>query len=100
MAIERQPAAVTRLVAEELHVVARAAERGDMLSVLMEVGIGRPLVDRRHRHRSLQLVQLRRAHRVELLTADQPVLRQRQQVVAPHSVGVRLRVEVGLQLRR
>ena len=71
-----------------------------MLSVLMEVGIGRPLVDRRHRHRSLQLVQLRRAHRVELLTADQPVLRQRQQVVAPHAVGVRLRVEVGLQLRR
>ena len=32
--LERQPAAVARRVAEELHVVARAAKRGDVLTVL------------------------------------------------------------------
>ena len=37
--LERQPAAVARRVAQELHVVACAAERGDVLAVLVVVGV-------------------------------------------------------------
>ena len=98
--LERQPAAVAGGVAEELHVVARAAERGDVLAVLMVVVVGRTLVDGGHGDGCLQLVQLRGAHRVELLAAHQTVLRQGQQVVASHTVGVRLRVEIVRQLGR
>ena len=75
--LERQPAAVARGVTEELHVVARPAERGDVLAVLVVVGVGRPFVDRWHGDRRLQLVQVAGRHRVQLLAAHQSVLRQR-----------------------
>jgi len=38
--LEGQPAAVVRRVWEELRIVARATERGDVLAVLVVVGIG------------------------------------------------------------
>ena len=98
--LEGQPAAVACRVGEELRVVARGAEGSNVLAVLMEVGVCRPLVDRGHGDGGLQLVQLRGPHGVELLAAYQPVLCQRQQVVAPHAVGIGLRVEVGRQFRR
>ena len=98
--LEGQPAAVARGVAEELRVVARAAKRSDVLAVLVKVGIGSTLVDGRHGDRRLQLVQFRGLHRVQLLAAHQPILRQRQQVVAPHAVGIGLCVEILLQFRR
>ena len=55
--LEGQPAAVARRVAEELRIITRTTERCDMLAVLMEVGIRRPLVNRGHCHRRLQLIQ-------------------------------------------
>ena len=70
------------------------------MAVLSIVGIGRSLVDGGHSDGCLQLVQLRRSHRVQLLAAHQSVLRQRQQVVAPHAARIRLRVEILTQLRR
>ena len=91
---EGHPAAVARRVGQELHVVARAAERRDMLAVLRCMAEGRTVINRGHRHRRLQVVQLRRCHRVELFAAHQPVLRQCQ---PPGSVG--LRHEVGAQRR-
>ena len=39
---------VTRGIGEKLRIVARAAERGDVLAVLVEVGVGSTLVDRGH----------------------------------------------------
>ena len=65
-----------------------------MGSVLMEMGVCRPLVDGCHGDGSLQLVEFRRSHRVEFLAAHQSVLRQCEQVVTPHAVGVRLGVEI------
>ena len=70
-----------------------------MLSVLVEVGVGRALVDALHGDGRLQLVQLRRAHGIELLAADEAVLRQGQQVIAPHSISICFRIEIGTQLR-
>ena len=92
--LEGQPTAVAGGIAEELHVVARAAERGDVLAVLMEVGVGGALVDGGHGDGGLQLVEFRGLHRVELLTAHQTVLGERQQVVAAHAVGVGFSVEI------
>ena len=88
--LEGQPAAVARGVAEELRVVARATKRGDVLSVLMKVGVGLALVDAWHGDGRLQLVEFRGAHGVQLLAAHQSVFRQREQVVAPHAVGIGL----------
>ena len=60
---------------------------------------GRTVIDRGHRHRRLQVVQLRGCHRVELFAAHQPVLRQCQPVVLRHPGSVGLRHEVGAQRR-
>ena len=68
--LERKPTAVAGGVAEELGVVARAAERGNMLAVLMIVGVCRTFVDGGHGDGSLQLVEFGRAHGVQLLAAD------------------------------
>ena len=92
--LEGQSAAVACGVGEELRIVARAAERGDVFAVLVEMRVRRPLVDAGHGHGGLQLVEFRGPHGVEFLAAHQSVLRQRQQVVAPHAVGVGLRIEV------
>ena len=97
--LEGQPAAVAGGGAEELGVVARAAERRYVLAVLMVMGVCRPLVDARHGDGSLQLVQLGRAHGVQLLAADEGVLRQGQDVVLRHAVGVGLGIEILLQRR-
>ena len=54
-------------------------------------------VARRHGDGSLQLVQLGRAHGIKLLAADEGVLRQGQDVVLRHAVGVGLGIEILLQ---
>ena len=98
--LEGQPAARPRRVRQELHVVARAAERRQVRAPLVVALVGGTLVDRRHGHGGLQLVQLTWGHGVQLLPAHQPVLRQHQQVVLRHQARIGLRVEVGLQLGR
>ena len=97
--LERQPAAVAGRVAEELGVVARSAERRYVFAVLMIMGVCRSLVDARHGDGCLQLVQLGRAHGVKLLAANEGVLRQGQNVVLRHAVGVGLGIEILLQRR-
>ena len=97
--LEGKPAAVAGGVAEELGVVARAAERRYVLAVLMVMGVCRTLVDARHGDGCLQLVQLGRAHGVKLLAADEGVLSQGQDVVLRHTFGVGLGVEILLQRR-
>ena len=88
--LEGQPSAVAGGVGEELYVITRAADGCDVLSVLMEMGIGCTLIDRRHGDSRLQLVEFRGSHRVELLTAHQAILRQGEEVVLTHAVRVRL----------
>ena len=67
--LEGQPAAVARRVIQELHIVARAAERGNMGHTLREMTVRATLIDRRHRHHRLHRVNLRGPHHVELLIA-------------------------------
>ena len=97
--LEGQPTAVACGVRQELRVVASATERGDMLAMLMIVGVGGSLVDARHRNDGFELVQLGRAHRVEFFAADEGVLGEGEEVVLAHAVGIGLRVEVLLQSR-
>ena len=92
--LEGQPAAVAGGVGEELQVIARATERCDVLAVLMVMGIGRSLIDGLHGDSRLQLVELRGSHRVELLAAHQPILRQGEEVVLTHAVRICLRIKV------
>ena len=96
---ERQPAARARRVRQELHVVARAAERGQVRQVLMVAAVGPALVDGGHGHRTLHLVQLLGQHRVQLLPAHQPVLCQHDAVVLRQHGRVGLRIKVVAQLR-
>ena len=91
--LEGQPTAVASGVAEELGIVASAAERGDVLAVLMIMGVGCSLVDARHGDDGLELVQLGWAHGVQLLAADEGVLDEGEEVVLAHAVRIRLRVE-------
>ena len=95
--LEGQPAAVAGRVRQELGAVACATEGCDMLAVLMIMGVCCSLVDARHSDGSLQLVQLGRAHGVKLLAADEGVLRQGQDIVLRHAVGVGLGIEILLQ---
>lgn len=62
--LEGQPTAVARGVGQKMGVVARAAERGYVLAVLMIMGVGRSLVDAGHGDGCLELVQLGRTHGV------------------------------------
>ena len=95
--LEGQPAAVAGRVRQELGAVACATEGCDMLAVLMIMGVCCSLVDARHGDGCLQLVQLGRAHGVQLLAADEGILRQGQDIVLRHAVGVGLGIEILLQ---
>ena len=98
--LERKPTAVSCGVRQELGIVACAAEGGDMLAMLMIVGVGGSLVDTRHRDDGFELVQLGWAHRIEFLAAHQGVLGEGEEVVLAHAVGIGLGIEVLFQLRR
>ena len=98
--LEGKPAAVASRVAEELGIVTCATEGGDMLAVLVIVGVGGTLVDARHRDDGFELVQLGRAHCVELFAADEGVLGEGEEVVLAHAVGIGFCIEVLLQLWR
>ncbi len=95
--LEGQPAAVAGRVRQELGAVACATEGCDMLAVLMIMGVCCSLVDARHGDGCLQLVQFGRAHGVKLLAADEGILRQGQDIVLRHAVGVGLGIEILLQ---
>ena len=82
--LERQPAARARHVVDELHVVARAAVAGDMFAALAGMGVWLALVGHPRGDGPLQAVHLRRLHRIQLLTADQAVVRQLQHLVLRH----------------
>ena len=62
--LEGQPTAVARGVGQKLGGVARAAERGYVLAVLMIMGVGCSLVDAGHGDGCLELVQFGRTHGV------------------------------------
>ena len=96
--LEGEPSAVACGVGQELRVVACATEGCDVLAMLMIVGVGGSLVDARHRDDGFELVQLGRAHRIELFAADEGVLGESEEVVLAHAVGIGLGVEVLLQL--
>lgn len=68
---ERHPAAVAAQVVQELAVVARAAEAGNVWSHLLVAGIGRPFAHVAHGGERFQLVQLLALHLVQLLEAHQ-----------------------------
>ena len=95
-----QPATVTGRVAQKLGIVARAAEGVDMLALLGIMAVCRPFVGILHRYHSLQLVQFRRTHRVELFITDECILRKGDDIILRHAPGIRLRIEVLLQFRR
>ena len=98
--LEGQPTAVACGVGQELGIVACATEGGDVLAVLVVVGVGGSLVDARHRDNGFELVQFGRAHRVELFAAHQGVLGEGQEVVLAHAVRIGFCIEVLLQLWR
>lgn len=62
--LEGLPTAVARGVGQKLGVVARAAERGYVLAVLMIIGVGCSLIDAGHGDGCLELVQFGRTHGV------------------------------------
>ena len=96
--LEGQPSAVASRVAEELGIIASATEGCDVLAVLMIMGVGGSLVDIRHGDDGFELVQLCRAHGIELFAADEGVLGEGEEVVLAHAVGIGLCVEVLFQL--
>ena len=98
--LEGKPAAVACGVGQELRVVACATERGNVLAVLMIMGVGGSLIDARHRDDGFELVQLGRAHCVELFAADEGVLGKGEEVVLAHAVRIGFCIEVLLQLWR
>lgn len=95
--LERHPAAVSAQVVQELAVVARAAEAGNVGPHLLVAGIRRAFVHVAHGSERLQLVQLLALHLVQLFEAHQGEFRERQQVVARDVAAVRLQVEVAAQ---
>ena len=98
--LEGKPSAVACGVGQELRVVACATEGGNVLAVLVIVGVGGSLVDARHRDDGFELVQLGWAHRIELFAADEGVLGEGEEVVLAHAVRIGLGIEVLLQLWR
>ena len=96
--LEGEPTAVASGVRQELRVVACATEGGDVLAMLVVVGVGGSLVDAGHRDDGFELVQLGGAHRIKLLAAHQGVLGEGEEVVLRHAVGIGLCIEVLLQL--
>ncbi len=97
--LEREPAAVAGRVGEELDVVARAAERGDVAVAFLVAPVGGPFVDMQEGGHRLQLVQLGGTHVVDLLEADEGVFAEGEEVVLVEARAVGLRVEVAAQLR-
>ena len=95
--LKRQPTAITCGVAQKLYVIAGAAERRYVIPMLVIVGVGCTLIDGLHRNGRLQLVELCRAHGIELLTTYEGILSQRNQVVARHAAGIALRIEIVAQ---
>ena len=95
---EGKPTAIACGIGQELRVVACATEGGDVLAVLMIVGVGGSLVDAWHRNDGFELVQLGWAHRIEFFAAHQGVLGKGEEVVLAHAVRIGLCVEVLLQL--
>ena len=71
-----------------------------MRPVLLIPAVSRPLVYRLRRYESLQLVQFRRAHRVDLFKTNDSIFRQRQPVVLRHRVAVGLSIKIRAQLFR
>ena len=98
--LEGHPAAVARGVAEKLRVVARAAEGGDMGTVVGIAGVGLALVDMLHGHDALQPVEVGGGHAVQFLVAHQGVAREVDHLVARHAAHVDFGVEIAAQLGR
>ena len=97
--LEGKPTTVACGVGQELRVVACATEGGDMLAVLMIVGVGGSLVDARHRDDGFELVQLGGAHCIEFFAADEGVLGESEEVVLAHAIRIGFCIEILLQLR-
>ena len=97
--LEGKPTAVACGVGQKLRVVACATEGGDMLAVLMIVGVCGSLIDARHRDDGFELVQFGWAHRVKFLAAHQGVLGESEEVIFAHAVRIGFGIEVLLQSR-
>lgn len=98
--LERQPAAVARDVRQEVQVVARAAERGQVRTNLLVAGIGCTLHHLRKRYRRLDLVHLLVGHAHDFFQTDQPCFGQQQTVVLVHAAAVVLRHIIVAQFGR
>ena len=96
---EGEPTTVACGVGQELRVVACATEGGDVLAMLMIVGVGGSLVDARHRDDGFELVQLGGAHCIEFFAAHQGVLGESEEVVLAHAIRIGFCIEILLQLR-
>ena len=97
---ERQPAAVTREVCQELHVIGRSAQAGNVGAVLFIMRISHSLVHHLLGGHRLNLVQLRCPQFVYFLHADKDEFRQRKHIVFGNTVIVGLDVKIALQRRR
>lgn len=97
---EDQPAAVAGVVGEEQRVVAGRAKGGDVRQAHLVAPVGHPLVDVERGGHRLELVQLGRAHGVDLLEIDQQELREGEQVVFAEPLAVGLCREIAAQAGR
>ena len=98
--LERQPAAVTRNVRQEVQVIARTTERSQMRAHLLIAGIGGTLHHLRKRYGCLNLVHLLVRHAHDFLQTDQSGFGQQQTVVLAHAAAVVLCHIIVAQLGR
>ena len=91
---KNEPTAIAGIVGKEERIVAGGAERGDVRQAYFVAAIGKSFVDVESGGHRLELVQLRRAHGVDLFEINQEELREGQQVVLTEPLAVGLRREV------
>ena len=94
---KRHPATVAAQVGQDMDVVARAAETGNVGTHFLEVRIGSPFVYVAHGGQRLQLAHLLGIHLVQFFETHHGKLRERQQVVLRDAAAVALQVEIAAQ---
>ena len=91
---KNEPTAVAGIVGKEKRIVAGGAERGNVWQSYLVAAIRKSFVDVESGGHRLELIQLRRAHGVDLFEINQEELREGQQVVFTEPLAVGLRREV------
>ena len=98
--LERKPAAIARDVRQEVAVIARTAERGDVRSYLLVGSIHGTFHHLRHRYDGFHLLHLPVRHGRDFFQADEPGFRQLDAVVLLYLAVVGFRHIVATQFGR